>query len=194
MDMRPDGGISYYRSLSCQMKIGRPLDQRARLSRFSNRLPILTSEMDYLKRRPDASAKLQHVNEALMQYPQDMKVYRKTMQHKGRENAAKEKEAQEKATKEKEFQEMAAKQKEAEERTAKDKETEEAAEEDRNSPATTISKLLETDFAHIKDNEANGVFFVVSDKVYTQSVVPRCSVWVSCKSGCGRQKIWCCNN
>ena len=109
MDMRPNGGISYYRPLSCQMKIGTPLDQRARLSRFSNRLPILTSEMDYLKRHPDASAKLQHVNEALMQYSQDMKVYRKTKQHEGREKAAKEKEAQEKATKEKEFQEMAAK-------------------------------------------------------------------------------------
>ena len=53
---------------------------------------------------------------------------------------------------------MVAKEKEVEERAAEEKEVEEATEEDYNSPAITISELPETDFAHIKDNKANGVF------------------------------------
>lgn len=164
LELRLDGGTSYYRPVSCQMESGTPLDQRARISGLSNRLPILLSERDYFRGDPETDRKLQEINLALIQYSHELKEFKKFQQQE-----KKEKEAKEKAAKEKEEQERAAKQREADERAAAERETHDsqmpcvaddgATEEVHDTTeSATATEFAEIDFGDTPDNEANGIF------------------------------------
>lgn len=74
MAKRTDRRTSFYRHSLLTHDVGSPLDQRNKLSRYSKRLPI-NPDIDYLKTHPDASGKLDVINNALLQYANDVDKY-----------------------------------------------------------------------------------------------------------------------
>ena len=74
MAKRTDGRTSFYRHSLLTHDVGSPLDQRKKLSRYSKRLQI-NPDRDYLKTHPDASGKLDVINNALLRYVNDIDKY-----------------------------------------------------------------------------------------------------------------------
>ena len=78
MVKRKDGKTAFYRSAACLHESGAPLDQRTNLlTGYSKRLPILPETRDYLKTHPDACAKVEYINNELLQYTNNKAEYEK---------------------------------------------------------------------------------------------------------------------